>query len=85
LTLVHRADRLDDIIAALHGKAGDIIVFPLWPAADKEARRVIIQARKGGRGNIILKPGLIMHTSDGTFTSEAEAILRHGAALDITT
>ena len=84
LTLVHRADRLDDIIAALHGKAGDIIIFPLWSTRDKDARRVIIQARKGGKGIIALKPGLIVHTSDGTFTPEAEAILRHGAALDIT-
>ncbi|MCF8475007.1 MAG: methyltransferase domain-containing protein [Emcibacter sp.] len=84
LTLVHRADRLDDIIAALHGKAGDIIIFPLWSSKDKEARRVIIQARKGSKGNIALKPGLIVHTSEGTFTPIAEAILRHGAALDIT-
>lgn len=83
LTLVHRADRLDDIITALHGKAGDIIVFPLWPGKDKEARRVIIQARKGGKGNISLKPGLIVHTSDGTFTPQAEEILRFGGALDI--
>ncbi len=83
LTLVHRADRLDDIIAALHGKAGDIIIYPLWSTRDKEARRVIIQARKGGKGILALKSGLIVHTSDGTFTPEAEAILRHGAALNI--
>ena len=83
LTLVHRADRLDDIIAALHGKAGDIIVYPLWSTKGKEARRVIIQARKGGKGILALKSGLIVHTSDGTFTPEAEAILRHGAALNI--
>lgn len=84
LTLVHRADRLDDIIAALYGKAGDIIIFPLWSTRNKDARRVIIQARKGGKGIIALKPGLIVHKSDGTFTPQAEEILRHGAALDIT-
>jgi len=83
ITLVQRADRMDDIIAALHGKAGDIIIFPLWSTAGRDARRVIIQARKGARGNIALKPGLIVHTSEGRFTPEAEAILRHGAALDI--
>lgn len=83
LTLVHRADRLDDIIAALHGRAGDIIVFPLWSAAGREARRVIVRARKGSKGIMTLKPGLIVHKSDGTFTAEAENILRHGQALDI--
>lgn len=84
LTLVHRADRLDDIIAALHGRAGNIVVFPLWSADGRDARRVIIRARKGGKGILSLKPGLIVHKSDGTFTPEAEAILRHGAALNIT-
>jgi len=85
LTLVHRADRLDDIIAALHGKAGDIIIYPLWSTINKDANRVIIRARKGGKGNIALKAGLIVHTSEGTFTKEAEAILRQGAALNIET
>ncbi len=84
LTLVHRADRMDDIIAALHGRAGDIIIFPLWSTRDKDARRVIIQARKGAKGIIALKPGLIVHTSDGKFTPQAEAVLRHAVALDIT-
>lgn len=83
LTLVHRADRMDDIIAALHGRAGDIVIYPLWSSAHKEARRVIIQARKGGKGILALKPGLRVHTSDGSFTPEAEAILRCGAALDL--
>ena len=34
LTLIHRADRLDELLAALLGRAGDVVVFPLWPAAD---------------------------------------------------
>ncbi|MCF6214979.1 MAG: methyltransferase [Emcibacter sp.] len=83
LTLVHRADRLDDIIAALHGRAGDIIIYPLWSAKEKDARRIIIQAKKGSKGNISLKPGLIVHTSDGSFTPQAEDVLRNGAALNI--
>jgi len=83
LTLVHRADRMDDIIAALHGRAGDIVIYPLWSTRRKEARRVIIRARKGGKGVLTLKPGLVVHKSDGTFTAGAEAILRHGAALDL--
>jgi len=84
LTVVHRADRLDDILAGLKDKAGSITVFPTWPdAGAKEARRVIIRARKGGRGSLSLKSGLIMHKSDGTYTSEANAILRDGHALNI--
>lgn len=84
LTLVQRADRLDDILSALHGRAGDITVFPLWPKEGVAARRVIVQARKGGRGAFSLKSGMVVHKSDGTYTPEAENILRHGRALDIT-
>lgn len=84
LTLVQRADRLDDILNALHGRAGDITVFPLWPKAGVAARRVIVRARKGGRGAFSLKSGMVVHKSDGTYTGEAENILRHGHPLDIT-
>jgi tRNA1(Val) A37 N6-methylase TrmN6 len=29
LTLIHRADRLADVLASLHGPLGDLVVFPL--------------------------------------------------------
>lgn len=82
LTLIHRADRLDDILAALRGSAGDIEVLPLWPRAGEPAKRIIVRARKGIRGGVTMAPGLILHGSPGTrYTPEAEAILRGGAAL----
>ena len=45
LVLVHRADRLDEILALLHGKAGEVAIFPLWPKAGKPAKRVIVRAQ----------------------------------------
>lgn len=82
LTLIHRADRLDGILAALAGKAGAVEVIPLWPKAGQAAKRVIVRARKGARTPAVLHPGLVLHGSDGAFTAEAQAILRDGAALD---
>ncbi|MEK7246466.1 MAG: methyltransferase, partial [Pseudomonadota bacterium] len=38
LTLIHRADRLDAVIAWLAGRAGGIVVFPLCPTAGKAAK-----------------------------------------------
>ena len=29
VTMIHRADRLDEILASLHGRAGEIVVFPI--------------------------------------------------------
>ena len=45
------------------------------------AKRVILQAIKGGRGPDPLLPGLVLHAADGSFTAAAEAVLRHAEAL----
>jgi tRNA1(Val) A37 N6-methylase TrmN6 len=81
LTLVHRADRLDHVMAALAGRLGAITIFPLWPTAGEPAKRVLATGRKGARGPARLSPGLILHDRDGRFTPEAEAVLRDGAPL----
>jgi tRNA1(Val) A37 N6-methylase TrmN6 len=83
LTLIHRADRLPAVLAALADGAGAIEIVPLWPAADgRPARRVLVRCRKGARGPAVLRQGLVLHAGTGMFTEAAEAVLRHGAALD---
>ena len=47
------------------------------------AKRVIIQAKMGSDAELKLHGGLILHNPDGTFTKEAEKILRKGDALDL--
>ena len=81
LTMIHRADRLPEIIAGLQGRAGDLTVVPLWPRAGVAAKRVIVKARKGVRGGAILHPGLVLHGAGQAYTAAADAILRDGAAL----
>lgn len=83
---VHRADRLEALLAALAGRAGAIEVYPLWPAPaerGRAAKRVIVRARKGLRSPTRLWPGLVLHGPDGGYTPEAEAVLRDAAALPI--
>ena len=79
--IVHRAERLADIISALSG-CGAITVIPLWPKANRTAKRVVVTARKGRRSPAILRPGLVLHAEDGTYTAEANAILRDGSAFE---
>lgn len=81
LTMIHRADRVDEIIKHLQGPAGDITIIPLWPKHGVAAKRVIIRARKGVRTPATLHPGLILHQSDGSYTSSAQATLRDGGFL----
>ncbi|AWK87468.1 tRNA1(Val) (adenine(37)-N6)-methyltransferase [Azospirillum thermophilum] len=85
LTLVHRADRLDEILAALaaapFGGFGAPVVLPLWPKPGREARRVLVAARKGVRAPLRLAAGLVVHGEDGAYTPQAEHILRGAGAL----
>jgi tRNA1(Val) A37 N6-methylase TrmN6 len=81
--MIHRADRLEQLLGHLSGRAGAITVFPLWPGAQKPAKRIIVQARKGAAAPTRLMPGLVLHGPDGRYTQAAEAVLRHAAALAI--
>jgi tRNA1(Val) A37 N6-methylase TrmN6 len=86
LTLIHRAGRLDELLAARAGRAGDLRVCPLWPRSGVPARRVIVAGRKGARSPLRLLPGLVLHEGadgGGRFTSAANAILREGAPLPL--
>lgn len=79
LTIIQRADRLGDLLALLQGRAGGVVVVPLWPKAGREAKRVIVQARKGSRTPLRLHPGLVLHRGDGSYAEAADAILRGGS------
>ncbi len=76
ITLIHRADRLDDILTLVSGHAGEVTVFPIWPKRGRAAKRVIVRARKGIRTPLSLAAGLVMHEEDGAYTAAADEILR---------
>ncbi len=83
VTIIHRVDRLDTILAALHGRAGEAVICPLWPRAGVPAKRILLRARKGMRGGTMMLPGLVLHEAEGGFTAAAEAVLRGAAAIDL--
>lgn len=82
LTLIHRADRLDQILISLSPAFGGIVVFPLWPRAGEDAKRVIVQAVKGGKSPLRMLCGLVLH-AQAAYTQEADEVLRKGSALDL--
>ena len=49
ITVIHRADRLADILALLAPKAGSAQVRPVLPFADQPAKRVLVRAIKSGK------------------------------------
>lgn len=82
LTLIHRADKLGEILAGLEGRLGGAMVLPVRPRRDAPAHRVLVRARKGSRAPMSLLAGLDLHDASGAkFTPEAEAIFRGDAAI----
>jgi tRNA1(Val) A37 N6-methylase TrmN6 len=83
ITLIHRADRLGDILAMLSAKAGSMQVRPVHPFADEPAKRVLVRAVKTGKAPLKLLPALVLHDREGAkHRPEVEAILRGEASLD---
>ena len=82
LVIVHRADALPQLLAALTGRFGAIEVVPLHPRQGEPAHRIIVHARKGSRAPLTLQPGIVLHGADNRFLPAIEAVLRDGAALE---
>jgi len=82
-TLVHKAEALGDLLAALEGRFGAIKVLPVLPRPDEPASRIIVQGRKGSRGPLTLLAPLVVHEAGNAFTARANAILRQGAGLPL--
>ena len=82
IVIVHRADRLADILGLLGDKAGSFAIRPVHAFADEPAKRVLVQAIRTGRAPLRLLPPLVLHDRSGAkHTPEAEAILQGEAAL----
>lgn len=87
LVIVHRTERLPEVLAALDGRAGAIAVLPLVARAGRAAERVIVRARKDVRSPFCLASPFVLHAgsehvADGDdYTAEARAILRDAKPL----
>ncbi|MDX1485424.1 MAG: methyltransferase [Alphaproteobacteria bacterium] len=82
VTVVHRADRLDEVLDCFTKAAGETTIFPLWPDhGDAPAKRVLVQGVKGSNAPLRLARGLVLHEPGGAYTAEADAVLRGGAGL----
>lgn len=87
LTVIQRADRLDDVLAALPAFVGSRLLQPLAPRVGRDATLVIVQGRHSGRADLRLRPALILHDGDRheadaeAYSPKARAILRNAEAL----
>ena len=84
ITFIHRTDRVADLITILNDSFGGLVIFPLWTARGKEAKRVIVTARKGVASPTRISSGLVLHKKDGSFTNQAQGVLKNAAPLNVT-
>ncbi|HZS36834.1 MAG TPA: methyltransferase, partial [Polyangia bacterium] len=74
--LIYPAERLTSLLAALDFE--DLRPRRLrlvHPTPDQPARRALIEARKGQRGNLVIESPLILRDSDGNYTPDARRAL----------
>jgi tRNA1(Val) A37 N6-methylase TrmN6 len=57
-------------------------MLPLWPKPRHQAKLLLLRGVKGSRAPFRIASGLVLHAPDGSFTAEADAILRRGEALE---
>lgn len=87
LTAIQLAERLPDMLGAMPGSMGSVRVMPVQPRMGRDATRVVLRARKGGRAGFALDAPLILHDgaahlADGDdYSPTARAILRDGAPI----
>lgn len=82
LTLIVPARSMDEALAGLHqAGCGSLALMPLWPGLGREARILLVQGTRGGRGGARVLPGLVLHDGPQVFSAAAQAVLRQGLAL----
>lgn len=86
-TFIHRAERLGDLLAAMEKRLGSVQVLPLVPRKGRDARLIIVRAKKGGRAALRLHDSIVMHDGDRHERDEKDysavltGVLRHGHSL----
>jgi tRNA1(Val) A37 N6-methylase TrmN6 len=81
LTLVHRADKLVDVLAAMPRRAGGLTVRPVQPRPGEAATRILVRATAGSRAPFRLLSAFVLHTGGGAFAPEAESVHRGEASI----
>ncbi len=89
LTLIQRMERLPEVLRALDGRLGSVVLRPIAGRAGKPPGRFLLRAIHSGRAPFVMAPPLIMHDGaahDGdreSYSAQISQVLRGGAKLDI--
>lgn len=74
ILMIHRADKLDEILTVLSRRFGGVKVLPLFPRESEPANRVIVLGVKGSRAPLTLLQGLVLHDEKGNYLDDVKAL-----------
>jgi len=83
LTLIWRADGIEEVLAALSRGFGSLSILPVHGEAGRPAIRVLVRAVKGGRAPTRLLPGLMLNDESGVPKNQVTEILEGRALLPL--
>lgn len=81
LTLIWRAEGLEQVLTALARGFGGIGILPIHGMPSTPAIRILVRAVKGSRAPLQIYPGLMLNDSAGVPTPQANALLFGEAVL----
>ena len=81
MVMIHRADALGEVLAAIGQRFGNLRILPVYPRAGDRAHRIVVRGRKASRAPMQLLSGLVLHGAGNAFLPEVQAVLRDGAPL----
>lgn len=86
LTIIQHISRLPEVLSAIQGRIGSIILRPIAAQLAADPGLFLLQAKHSGRAPFIMSQPWIMHGADAangnieSYTPDTKAILRDGAA-----
>ena len=84
LTVIFQAGGMSELLDAMKGRFGSIIIVPVVPRVGMAATRLIVQGIRGSRTPTEVRRGIVLHEqSGGNFLPEALAVQRDGSGLDL--
>ena len=87
LSLIQRIERLPDVLSALDGRVGSVVVQPLTAREGAMPHLFILRTKHSGRAPFRLNAAIVMHQGDAhdgdrdSYTKSINDVLRDGAAL----
>lgn len=83
MVMISRADRLDELMAALAPSFGDISLRAIHPTAGALANRILLSARKHLASKVAILPPLVINGDDGALSPEMANISFERGAIDL--